>query len=78
MQNKGAYIHPYRYHQTKETAPSTQPSSATKTRKTQPVTIPVTDADFEPLRYSPLSSKFYTNIGTSVQEYATIAATHPK
>ena len=57
----------------------TQLLSSDKTREPYPAIIPGTDADFQPLRSSPLSSKFFKNMNTStIQEDATIAATRYK
>ena len=62
-------------HQTREAPLSILHPSIANTRESRSTTIPATDADFAPIRNSPLSSEFCTNIGTSVQEDATIAAT---
>ena len=66
------------HHKTREpSSPPTSPSHL-QTRQTQPSTIPATDTDFAPIRASPLSSEFCTNVGTSVQHDAEIIASRRK
>ena len=64
---------------TKYSPSITRLPSPHKTREPSPILIPDTDADFDPLRTSPLSSKFCTIIPLStIQEDASIATTRRK